>query len=61
MKIRRKYCKNCKDYVKAEAPQTRIVFHLLMTLLTGGLWLIVWLLAGGSSKYRCSHCGTVCR
>jgi len=35
------------------------VLHLLLTILTAGLWSIVWLLAsiriGG---WRCEHCGS---
>ncbi|MHC4239959.1 MAG: hypothetical protein ACYSUC_09440 [Planctomycetota bacterium] len=38
---------------------TNHVLHLLLTLVTGGLWLIVWILCaikiGG---WRCVQCGS---
>jgi hypothetical protein len=52
------YCTFCQRRIRAERPGTNHLLHLLLTLVTGGVWLIVWLLCsiriGG---YRCPMCG----
>jgi len=39
------------------------VLHLLLTLFTAGLWLVVWILialsASGAGEAKCGKCGTV--
>lgn len=55
----RKHCKECASMVMAERPSPSHILHLILTLLTGGLWLIVWL--GVSVRWggwRCSRCGS---
>jgi type VI protein secretion system component VasK len=41
-------------------PQTRHVRHVLATLLTGGVWLFVWLavcIERSMRPWRCKECG----
>ena len=55
-----KYCKSCNKQVLARKKGTNHILHLLLTLLTGGLWLLIWILCGisnGLSSWRCSFCG----
>lgn len=53
-----KYCQDCKQNALVRRRGTNHLLHLLLTIVTGGLWLIVWILAvpkfGG---WRCSQCG----
>ena len=53
-----RYCPTCRKQVIAIRAGTNHMVHLLLTLLTGGIWLIIWLLAaikiGG---WKCMHCG----
>jgi hypothetical protein len=52
------FCQHCKKSVVVFRPGPNHIFHLIMTVITGGLWLIVWIGAsvifGG---WRCSVCG----
>jgi hypothetical protein len=53
------YCTHCEKQVLIRRKGTNHVLHLLLTLVTGGLWLIVWILCaikiGG---WHCAQCGT---
>jgi hypothetical protein len=52
------YCTHCRSVTTITRPNTNHILHLLLTLITGGLWLIVWILLtikGGC--WRCSVCG----
>ena len=55
-------CPNCDGY--KVAIKTNDLFHIIMTVFTGGLWLIVYimiLLANRTAKigqtYQCQICG----
>jgi len=56
-----KYCPACERNTMAQRPGTNHILHLLLTICTGGLWLIIWILAsiriGG---WKCSTCGSSC-
>ena len=57
--IARKYCKNCGMDVKATRERPHHLFHLFMSIITGGLWLIVWILAALlKDSWHCSACGS---
>ena len=59
MKIKTGFCKVCDKQVKVQGKSTSHLLHLVLTLITGGLWLIVWVLIGmGSGDWRCECCGT---
>ena len=54
----RKFCSECDKNCLAERPGTSHLLHLLMTLLTGGLWSIIWV--GTIVKFggwKCPTCG----
>jgi endogenous inhibitor of DNA gyrase (YacG/DUF329 family) len=56
-----KFCPRCGHTVRAMRESTGHVLHLLMALLTCGLWLIVWGIVGmqnSSTTYGCPICGT---
>jgi hypothetical protein len=55
------YCPVCRQQRLVERATANNLFHLVLTVLTGGLWLIVWLLQGTSREtatWRCTVCGT---
>ena len=54
----RQYCPTCKTTVKAERAPTSHVLHLLLTLITAGLWLPVWIIVAMSASYTCAVCGS---
>ena len=44
--------------VLARAKGTNHILHLLLTIVTGGLWAVVWLFASmGKKDWRCPSCG----
>ncbi len=53
-----KFCNQCNRLVVARRQGTNHILHLLLSLVTCGLWLLVW---GASSVkfggWRCSFCG----
>jgi len=53
------YCKGCQQSTLAQRPKVNHILHLLLSVLTAGVWIIVWILVsflhlGG---WKCSHCG----
>jgi len=57
MDYKRAYCKICNKNVKAQDKGTSHWLHFIFTILTGGLWAVIWLLCGMSSNWQCSECG----
>ncbi len=59
----RRYCEECGRYVLAARQPMNLVLHLLLTLLTWGLWLGVWMLIAvfRRAPWRCQRCGSVTR
>lgn len=53
-----KWCKHCKAQVLATRPGTNHILHLLLSIVTCGLWIVIWVLSaikiGG---WRCTRCG----
>lgn len=53
------YCNNCDASRKVERKTANHILHLILTILTAGFWLIIWVLVairiGG---WRCSSCGS---
>ncbi len=53
------YCKNCGRQVVVFRKGTNHILHLLLTIVTGGIWLIVWILTGVKfGGWRCASCGS---
>ncbi len=52
-------CKTCKKMTMHVAPSTSHVLHLLMSIITVGLWLPVWFIVAASnqSQAQCTVCG----
>ena len=55
------FCTLCQSQVLSVKKQTNHILHLLMSLVTLGLWLPIWLLVGvcaATTPYLCSRCGS---
>lgn len=53
------FCKDCTKRVVVFRPTPSHVLHLLLTLVTIGLWLIVWIgLTIQFGGWRCTECGS---
>lgn len=52
------YCPECDAVVTAEPRPVSHLLHLFLTLVTGGLWLIVWIAVTLSPAANCHECGT---
>lgn len=52
-------CKKCGGKTLHLQPSTSHLLHLLLSILTMGVWVIVWLLVGQSnqSQGECTKCG----
>ncbi|WP_128292007.1 MULTISPECIES: hypothetical protein [Afifella] len=59
-----RYCPQCSRTVLAQKQTPTHILHLLLSIVTGGLWLVVWfVLAAVASErsYRCPICGGTTR
>lgn len=54
------YCPSCQKNVMAVGSSPNHLLHLVLSFITAGLWLVVWLLLaiGTMGNYRCSQCGS---
>lgn len=60
-KIARRFCHVCRDMVRAEWSGCNHVLHLLLSLVTFGLWLPVWFGSSLSNGFYCGQCGARAR
>lgn len=49
-------CPQCGT-VKVEIQKTSNIFHLIMSIVTSGLWLPIWLISSFFQIAKCSFCG----
>ncbi|HID29889.1 MAG TPA: hypothetical protein EYP19_07785 [Desulfobacterales bacterium] len=57
----KQWCPECKKRVLAVRPRTEAMVNLLLSVVTMGLWLIVWACTadlGKKGPYQCPACGT---
>lgn len=53
------FCKPCGKQTIVFRKGTNHILHLLLSILTGGLWLIIWLgVAIKFGGWRCTQCGS---
>lgn len=53
-------CSSCREQRLHIRQGVNHLLHLLLTLVTGGLWIVGWLIALGLKPgWRCSQCGTM--
>lgn len=54
-----RYCTHCQKNTMVTGTKPNHVLHLVLSILTAGIWLIVWLLVsiGKMGGYRCTQCG----
>lgn len=60
----RRYCPEDDQMVLAEKQTPNHILHLLLSLVTAGLWIVVWILVtigAHLGAYRCPHCGAKTR
>ena len=53
------FCKQCNKQVVVFRKGTNHILHLILSVITVGIWLIIWL--GAAVKiggWRCTECGT---
>lgn len=54
-----KRCKKCDRSTMHVQPSTSHLLHLILSVITFGLWIPIWLLLAAShgSQAQCSECG----
>ena len=53
-----KFCGMCQRNVLATRPPTNHILHFLITVISCGLWVVVWLgLSIRAGGHKCSSCG----
>ena len=43
------------DRMRADAPETNHILHLILTLVTLGIWAIVWLIIGAVNQHKAHY------
>jgi hypothetical protein len=43
------------DRLRADAPKTNHILHLILTLITAGLWVFVWIIVGLINQHRAHY------
>ena len=58
-KVAKRYCGDCDSYVRSTTETPNNFMHLILTILTAGIWLVVWLVKTLDGKdWRCDDCGS---
>lgn len=60
MKYSTGYCIQCQKQVRIEKTHPNHILHLLLTLITGGFWVIVWFILSFNAcmrPWKCPNCG----
>ena len=54
-------CKKCQKMTVHLGPSTSHVLHLLLSIITGGLWVVVWMMVAwsNSTSAQCTECAKV--
>lgn len=59
IKYSQRFCDYCDEYVLATRKKTNHILHFFLSIITGGLWILIWFLAsikvGG---WKCTKCGS---
>lgn len=60
LKTKGAFCPHCQKQVMAQGTKPNHILHVILSLVTLGLWLPVWLVItlAKSGGYRCTQCGT---
>lgn len=56
MAIYKMYCRDCEKDTRHEKNINHIL-HLLLTLLTCGLWGVIWIFIAVTEGFHCDQCG----
>ncbi len=52
------YCRQCDERVVVRRRSVNHILHLILTICTAGVWLLVWLGVGVKvGGWHCSRCG----
>lgn len=51
------HCERCNKNVKLHKIKANHILHLLLSIITFGLWLIVWFFVGKGKAWQCDECG----
>lgn len=55
---RRGYCPDCQKHVLYRRTTPNHILHLILSVITAGLWLPVWIMVCCVQKpFRCPNCG----
>jgi hypothetical protein len=59
LKTKGAFCSHCQKQTMAQGTKPNHILHLILSILTLGLWLPIWLLItiGKVGGYRCTSCG----
>lgn len=53
------FCEACNKQVMVRRKGTNHLLHLILSILTAGFWLIIWVLASVKfGGWRCTQCGS---
>lgn len=57
-KVGRKWCRVCAEPRRVTSPGPNHLLHLILSLLTFGLWIIAWIVVALAADWTCTECGS---
>lgn len=60
LSVIRRHCPTCQQPRPFQREGPNHILHLILTLITAGLWLFVWIflvIANKAKAHRCQFCG----
>jgi hypothetical protein len=51
----RGHCSHCGDVI-VEVDKVNHILHLILTVITYGLWLVIWLFVANNPTSQCTKC-----
>lgn len=60
-KIKPSHCHDCDKNVIGEKQTPNHILHLILTVISAGLWVVVWIIIAAISagrEYQCRACGS---
>lgn len=57
-RIARMWCRTCDDWRRCTWAGPNHLLHLILSIVTAGVWLFIWVILSLASEFTCSECGS---
>ncbi len=57
-RVERMWCDDCQEWRRSTKQGPNHILHLLLSVVTGGIWLVVWFFLLFKDGWSCGDCGS---